>query len=126
MVGTGGTTSPVLDGPRPGDGSRNVRSDIEDELDLRSSFEDGLAAGEPTLERFEALEARRTMRFVWISATDVGVVGLDRMAAAAAAADREALEARLLRKAWAAATWAFALAPWIPWLSGYKKDDKSA
>jgi hypothetical protein len=53
------------------------------------------------------------VRFVCTSATEVGVVGRDRKAAAAAADDREALDDRFFRKAWAAAVVAegFALDP---------------
>lgn len=58
----------------------------------------------------EVDSARRSILFVWTSATDVGLVGRARKAAAAAADEREALEAWLFRKAWAAAVAAEGLA----------------
>jgi hypothetical protein len=59
----------------------------------------------------EADPLLRIVRFVWTSATDIGVVGLDRRAVPAAAAARAAFDAWLLRKAWAAAVVALELAP---------------
>jgi hypothetical protein len=116
MAGTGGAT------PKPGradalfgDGSRNVRSVIEPELPLRSSWDPGGPCTDPDtelpIEEFELV--LRIVLFVWTSATDVGVVGRARNAAAAAAADNVALDAWGLRKANAAAVCAeaFALGP---------------
>lgn len=54
---------------------------------------------------------RRRVRFVWTSATLVGVMGRARRAAAAAAAEREVLES-WRRKTAAAAAWAAASAGW--------------
>lgn len=116
IAGTGGA-SPQLGraDPRFGDGSRNVRSVIEPELPLRSSWDPGGPRTDPEtelpIEEFELV--LRIVLFVWTSATDVGVVGRARNAAAAAAADKEALDAWGLRKANAAAACAeaFALGP---------------
>jgi hypothetical protein len=116
IEGTGGTLSKLgRADPRFGDGSRNVRSVIEPELPLRSSWEPGGPRTDPEtelpIEEFEFV--LRIVLFVWTSATDVGVVGRARKAAAAAAADKEALDAWGLRKASAAAVCAeaFALGP---------------
>jgi hypothetical protein len=64
----------------------------------------------------------RIVLFVWTSATEVGVVGRDRSAAAAAAAESDALEAWLFKKACAAAEVAdgFTLCPF----TGYDTDDQ--
>lgn len=76
---------------------------------------------------FEETEADRwARRFVGRSPTGVGVVGRERRAAAAAAFERLALEARLARKAWTAAVEAAAvggvLAGWIRgWCQASKK-----
>lgn len=96
---------------------------MDPELPLRSSCEDGRPwdpATELPIEEFELV--LRIILFVWTSATDMGVVGLDRNAAAAAAAESEAFEARCPRKAWDAASVAdgFAVDPLI--LSGYHND----
>jgi hypothetical protein len=116
MAGTGGASSKLgRADPRFGDGSRNVRSVIEPELPLRSSWAPGCPRTDPVaelpIEEFEL--ALRIVLFVWTSATDVGVVGRARNAAAAAAADKEALDAWGLRKANAAAACAeaFTLGP---------------
>ncbi len=116
MAGTGGALSKLgrVD-PLFGDGSRKVRSVIEPELPLRSSWLPGGPRVDPEtelpIEEFELV--LRIVLFVWTSATDVGVVGRARNAAAAAAADKEALDGWGLRKANAAAVCAeeFALGP---------------
>jgi hypothetical protein len=117
MAGTGGASSKLgRADPLFGDGSRNVRSVIEPELALRSSWDPGGPRTDPEtelpIEEFELV--LRIVLFVCTSATDVGVVGRARNAAAAAAADKEALDAWGLRKANAAAACAeaFALGPW--------------
>lgn len=116
MAGTGGTLSKLgRADPLLGDGSRKVRSVIEPELPLRSSWAPGGPLVDPEIElpieEFELV--LRIVLLVWTSATDVGVVGRARNAAAAAAADKEAFDAWGLRKANAAAVCAdaFALDP---------------
>lgn len=106
-AGTGGASAALGTGcdDRDGDGSRKVLSDMEPELPLRSKG--GLP--EPALPVELTEPARLIVLFVWTSATDMGVVGLDRRAAAAAADDSEAFDARLFRNACAAATVAFEL-----------------
>jgi hypothetical protein len=113
IAGTGGTSSMLgRAGPRFGDGSRNVRSAIELELPIRSSWDPDCPRADPEtelpIEEFELV--LRIVLFVWTSATDVGVVGRARKAAAAAAVDKEALDAWVLRKANAAAVCAEGLA----------------
>lgn len=112
IAGTGGALSKLCCAePLFGDGSRNVRSVIDPELPRRSSWAPGgprtCPVTELPIEEFELV--LRIVLFVWTSATDVGVIGLDRNAAAAAAADNDAFEAWLLRKAEAAAVCAEAL-----------------
>jgi len=116
MAGTGGALSKLGRADALlGDGSRKVRSVIEPELPLRSSSAPGGPLVDPEtelpIEEFELV--LRIVLFVWTSATDVGVVGRARNAAAAAAADKEAFDAWGLRKANAAAACAdaFALGP---------------
>ena len=102
IVGTGGASGALGRGaPRAGDGSRKVLSDIELELSRRSNCELGRAGTELALEDPEFV--LRIVRFVWTSATLVGDVGRDRSAAAAAAAERVALDLLRARNAWAAA-----------------------
>ena len=113
IAGTGGALSMFgRAGPLLGDGSRNVRSVIDPELPRRSSWVPGGPRSDPVtelpIEEFELV--LRIVLFVWTSATEVGVIGLDRNAAAAAAAESDAFEAWLLRKAEAAAVCAEALA----------------
>jgi hypothetical protein len=116
IAGTGGASSKLgRADPRFGDGSRNVRSVMDPELPLRSNWAPGGPRIDPAtelpIEEFELV--LRIVLFVCTSATDVGVVGRARNAAAAAAADNEALEAWGLRKANAAAVCAegFAFGP---------------
>jgi hypothetical protein len=116
IAGTGGASSKLaLVDPLFGDGSRNVRSVIDPELPLRSSWAPGGPRVDPAaelpIEEFELV--LRIVLLVCTSATEVGVVGRARNAAAAAAADKEALEAWGFRKANAAAVCAeaFALGP---------------
>lgn len=85
-----------------GEGSRNVRSVMEPELPCLCKV--GLA-----LPFDETEPDRWALRFVGNCPTGVGVVGRERRAAAAAAFDKLALEARLLRKAWTAAVEAAAV-----------------
>lgn len=111
MDGTGGASG-ELGTARAGEGSRKVRSDIDPLLPRRSR---ALPCGplvDPAIELpIDELEpARRSIRLVWTSPTDTGVVGRARNAAAAAAADSDALEAWFFRKAEAAAVVALALA----------------
>lgn len=102
IVGTGGASGALgRAAPLAGDGSRKVLSDIELELRRRSNWEDARAGTELALEEPEF--SLRNVRFVWTSATLVGVVGLDRRAAAAAAAESVALDLLRARNAWAAA-----------------------
>ena len=79
---------------RIGEGSRNVRSVIEPLLSRRCR-PPGRAEALP----FDPNDPRRCMRFVCIWPTVVGLVVWVRSAAAAAEAERFALEARLARKA---------------------------
>jgi hypothetical protein len=77
---------------------------MEPELPFRSSWKPGGPLVDPVelpKDEFEAV--LRRVRFVCTSATDVGVVGRALRAAAAAAEESEAFEARFFRKAWAAA-----------------------
>lgn len=102
IVGTGGASGALgRAAPLAGDGSRKVLSDIELELRRRSNCEAGCAGTELALEEPEF--SLRIVRFVWTSATLVGDVGRDRSAAAAAAAERVALDLLRARNAWAAA-----------------------
>lgn len=102
IIGTGGASGALgRAAPLAGDGSRKVLSDIELELRRRSNWEDGRAGTELALEEPEF--SLRIVRFVWTSATLVGDVGRDRSAAAAAAAERVALDLLRARNAWAAA-----------------------
>ena len=102
IAGTGGASAAGGLCPRFGDGSRNVLSDMEALLSLRSSIEFGRPDTEPVRE-LETELLRRIMRFVCTSATLVGVVGRERNAAPAAAAARPELLFDWARKAWAAA-----------------------
>jgi len=110
-AGTGGAST-ALGTCRAGDGSRNVRSDIELLLPLLSKEAPGGPLTDPVVELpTEDVEpALRSILLVCTSATDVGVVGRLRRAAPAAADAREALEAWLFRKAWAAAVAALGFA----------------
>jgi hypothetical protein len=114
MAGTGGASTALGTG-RAGEGSRNVRSDIDPLLPLRCSSGRGSPIVDPAVELvMDAFEvALRSILFVWSSAGFEGVVGLDRNAAAAAPAASAALDVWFLRKAWAAAVAAlgFAIAP---------------
>jgi hypothetical protein len=105
IAGTGGASEALGTGcDRAGEAARNVRSDIEPELPLRSSWASGGPLADPVeLPTDEVEPALRSVLFVCTSATEVGVVGRALRAAAAAAEDRAALEARFFRKAWAAA-----------------------
>lgn len=98
--GTGGASG-ALGTPLDGEGSRKVRSDIDPLLPRRSRL--GLVDPATELPTDEFEPDLRSIRLVWTSATDMGVVGLDRNAAAAAEAEREALEVWFFRNAWAAA-----------------------
>jgi hypothetical protein len=114
IAGTGGASARFGRGePRLGDGSRKVRSVMEDVLPRRSS-PPGRPCTDPPLELpTEETEPLRMVRFVWTSATEVGVIGLARRAAAAAAADKDPFEVELLMKACAAAVCAFEFT-WAP------------
>ena len=106
-IGGGSSALILAEEPRFGDGSRKVLSVIEPELfcRCRPGF-CGLLATLPC----DDVEVRRwIIRFVCISPTGVGVVVWERRAAAAAALERLALEARLARKACAAAVAAAAV-----------------
>jgi hypothetical protein len=105
-AGTGGASGSCGLGPRPGDGLRNVRSVIDPELDCRWG-PPGRCCTAPLL--LEDAELRRTMRFVTVSPTGVGVVTWVRSAAAAAALDRFGLDSRSLTNAFVAASEADAL-----------------
>lgn len=102
IVGTGGASGALgRAAPRAGDGSRKVLSDIELELRRRSNCELGRGGTELAFEDPELV--LRNIRFVWTSATLVGDVGRDLKAAAAAAAESDALDLLRARNAWAAA-----------------------
>lgn len=107
IVGTGGASWALGRAvPRPGDGSRKVLSDIDPELKRRSNCDEfGRPGTDPAAElvREEVELLRRLVRFVWTSATLVGVVGRERRAVAAAAAERFALDLLFARNACAAA-----------------------
>jgi hypothetical protein len=105
IVGTGGASTALgTCCDRAGDDCRKVRSDIDPELPRRSSWEPGGPLGDPVELPMEEVElVLRKVLFVCTSATFVGVAGRALKAAAAAADEREALEARLFRKACAAA-----------------------
>lgn len=84
--------------PRPGEGSRNVRSVIDPELFCRCI--PGRAGPLP----LDVTDSRLcTIRLVCIEPTGSGDVVCERRAAAAAAAESCPLETLLARKAWAAA-----------------------
>lgn len=122
IAGTGGASGELGTGcDRAGEGSRNVRSVIDPELPLRSSCDPGGPLVDPATElpTDDVDPALRSVLLVWTSATDVGVVGRDRNAAAAAAEDRDAFEERFFKKACAAAVVAEALA--LDPLRGYEK-----
>jgi hypothetical protein len=104
IAGTGGASGALgtgcdCAGDRAGDGSRNVRSVIDPTLPLRSSCDGPLDDPATELPMDDVDPALRSVRLVWTSATDVGVVGRDRNAAAAAEDDNEAFEDRFFRKA---------------------------
>lgn len=106
MAGTGGAS--VALGTccdRAGEEVRKVRSDIDPELPLLSNWDPGgpLVVDPVELPIEEVDPDLRRVLFVCTSATEVGVIGRALRAAAAAAEEREALETRFLRKAWAAA-----------------------
>lgn len=106
-AGTGGALSScVLDKfPRFGEGSLNVRSVIDPELEFRCNC----AGRALTLPLEETDDCLCNMRFVCIAPTGVGVAVNERSAAVAAALERFAFEAWLARKACAAAVEAAAL-----------------
>lgn len=110
IAGTGGASTALGTG-LPGEGSRNVRSVMDPELNLRSIC--GLS---PLCDPFKELPTddvepvRLRVRFVCTSATDVGVIGLALSAAAAAADESETFEERFFRKADVAAVVAAGLA----------------
>lgn len=112
MAGTGGASYALGTGEDlDGDDSRKVRSVIEPELPLRTRVYPGGPRTEPATElpAEEVEPFLRIVLLVWTSATDVGVVGLERSAAAAAAEDKEVFDAREDRNACAAAVAADAL-----------------
>ena len=105
----GGASSVARDwGRRAGDGSRNVLSVMDPELVCRRR-PPGRAAVPGALPFEEIEPCLWSIRFVCTSLTGVGVLACVRSAAAAAAEDKFALEARLARKAWAAAVAAAAV-----------------
>lgn len=112
MAGTGGASTALGTGRLgPGDGSRNVRSDIDPELPLRSSCGVALRCDPPNeLPTDDVDPDRFKVLLVCTSATDVGVIGRALSAAAAAAEEREAFDDRFFRKAWVAAVVAAELA----------------
>ena len=106
IAGTGGASSALGTGwDLDGDGSRNVLSVIDPALPRRCSAAPGGPRTDPDLELpiEDDESARRIVLLVWTSATDVGVVGRFRSAAAAAAEDNDAFDALLERKAAVAA-----------------------
>jgi hypothetical protein len=119
MRGTGGVSSLGLLTPVParfGLGERKVRSVNEPELPGRRES----VPVEPDALPTEPVEFFLTMRFVWICPTSVGLVGLARRAAAAAAADKLGGEVRLAKKACDAAVVAAAegAVAWPWWCLG--------
>lgn len=124
MAGTGGASAALGTGCE-GEGSRNVRSLIDEELPLLSSCGRDCPFVDPATElpTDDCELLLRIVRLVCTSATLVGVVGLDRSAAAAAAFERDALEAWFFKKACAAAVAADALA-FVPF-RGYSFVDVS-
>jgi hypothetical protein len=104
--GTGGAFGSAGLGPLPGDGLRKVRSVIDPELDCLCRTPGRCCAA---LLPLEEAELRRTMRFVTVSPTGVGVVTWVRRAAAAAALERFGLDSRSLTNALVAASEADAL-----------------
>jgi hypothetical protein len=112
IAGTGGASTALGTGAAglDGDGSRNVRSVMDPELPLRCNCDPGRAVPDTELPIEDVEPLLFIVRFVCTSATDVGIDGLARNAAAAAAAERDTFEAWLFRKAWAAAVVADALA----------------
>lgn len=114
MAGTGGASGELGTGPeaREGDGSRNVRSVMEPELPRRTNCDPGgpYPVPDPELPTEDVEPALLIVLLVCTSATEMGVVGRDLNAAAAAAAERDAFEAWLRKKACEAAVVADALA----------------
>jgi hypothetical protein len=120
--GTGGASG-ALGTPRAGEGSRKVRSDIDPLLPRRSRVPfPGVPLTDPAFELAidEFDPALRSILLVCTSPTDTGLVGRARNAAAAAEAERDALEAWLFKKAEAAAVAALALA--VEEFKGCRKD----
>lgn len=115
FFGTGGTggASASAGLPLPGDGARNERSVMEPELDCRRRP----GALGCCLEKlpFDESEPRRTMRFVTVSPTGVGVVTWVRKAAAAAADERSPCDSAFFIKAFEAASEADALGGGARW-----------
>lgn len=113
IIGTGGAFGALGTGAEAldGDGSRNVRSVIEPELPLRTNCDPGgpRPVDATELPTDEVDPALLIVLFVCTSATEMGVVGRDFSAAAAAAAERDAFEARSRKKACDAAVAADAL-----------------
>lgn len=109
--GTGGASG-ALGTPRAGEGSRKVRSDIDPLLPRRSREVPRVPFADPAIELAidEFDPALRSILLVWTSPTDTGLVGRARNAAAAAAAERDALDAWFFRNAEAAAVAALASA----------------
>lgn len=109
IAGTGGASIALGTGcDGDGEGSRKVRSDIDPELPFRFKAGPGCPRDKPATEEpplpIEDIEPYlRSIRLVWTSATDVGVVGRARRAAAAAAEDSALFDAWFFKKAWAAA-----------------------
>ena len=109
--GTGGASA-ALGTARAGEGSLKVRSDIDPLLPRRSRECPGGPLADPATELpiDEVEPDLRSILLVWTSPTDIGLVGRARNAAAAAAADSDALETWFFKKAEAAAVAALALA----------------
>ena len=105
MAGTGGASIALGTGRLgPGEGSRNVLSDMEPELPRRSNCGVALLCDPPNeLPTDDVDPDRFRVLRVCTSATDVGVIGRALSAAAAAAEEREAFEERFFRKACVAA-----------------------
>ena len=105
MAGTGGASAALgTCCDRAGDEARKVLSDIDELLPLRSSWNPGGPPADPVLPMDEVELVLLKVLLVCTSLTDVGVVGLAFRAAAAAADEREALEARFFKNACAAAS----------------------